>query len=166
MNRPIDQTRLVPSRPLTERIAAAIRDGVRSRQARPYDDVVELDAHILKDIGAPSWLISRAVERRDAQPGLTDAGAVRWWAHLVAVAGIAVLAASVLGVPSAWACKVSVQAPMEGVFTGEFDRGVPVYRLPSISVSANRNVETARRSAQARGVDRTRAVTQSVPSAG
>ncbi len=166
MNRPTDQTRPALSRPLTERIAAAIRDGLRSRQARPYGEVVELDAHILKDIGAPSWLISRAVERRDAQPGLTDGGAVRWWARLVTVAGIAVLAASMLGVPSVRACEVSVPARMEGVFTGEFDRGVPIYRLPSISVSANRNVEATRRSAQARSVDRTRAVTQSVPSAG
>jgi hypothetical protein len=156
----------MPSRPLTERIAAAIRDGLRSRQARPYEDVIELDAHILKDIGAPSWLISRAVERRDAQPGLTDGGAVRWWASLVTVAGIAVLTASVLGVPSARACTASVQVPMEGMFTGEFDRGVPIYRLPSISVSANRNVEATPRSAQARSVDRRRAVTQSVPSAG
>ena len=165
MNRPTDQTRLAPSRPLTARIATAIRDGLRSRQARPYDEVVELDAHILKDIGAPSWLISRAVDRRGAQPGLTDVGAVRWWARLVTVAGIAVLAASVLGVPSAWARRVSVQPPMEGVFTGEFDRGVPIYRLPSFSVSANRNVEATRRSAQARSVDRTRAVTQGVPRA-
>jgi hypothetical protein len=166
MNRPTDQTRPTLSRPLTARIAAAIRDGLRSRQARASDDIVELDAHILKDIGAPSWLVSRAVERRDAQPGLTHVGAVRWLARLVTVAGIAVLAASLLGVPSARACKVSVPAPMEGVFTGELDRGVPVYRLPSISVSANRNVETARRSAQARGVDRARSLAQGTARAG
>jgi hypothetical protein len=165
MNRHPDTTRPTWFRPLTERVATAIRDALQSLRPRAFDEIVQLDAHILKDIGAPSWLVSRAVERRDAQRGLTHVGAVRGWARLVMVAGIAVLAASVLGVPSAWACRVSVQPPMEGVFTGEFDRGVPIYRLPSISVLANRNVEATRRSAQARSVDRTRAVTQGVPRA-
>jgi len=30
-------------------------------------------------------------------------------------------------------------APMVGTFTGEFDNGAPVYRLPSISVTASRS---------------------------
>jgi len=154
MNRPTDQTRLAPSRPLTERIAAAIRDALRSRQPRAFNDIVDLDARMLRDIGAPSWLISRAVERREAQPGLTHAGALRGWARLVTVAGIALLAASVLGAPSARACDVSVQAPMEGVFTGEVVHGVPVYRLASITVSAPRNLESARSTAQPRNAPR------------
>ena len=164
MNRPTDATRPTASRPLTERIATAIRDRLRGRQARASDNIVELDAHILKDIGAPSWLISRAVERRDAQP--THVGAAHGWARLVTVAGIAVLAAFVLGPPSADACKIAAPAPLEAVFTGEFDRGVPVYRLPTITVLASRNVEPARRSAQARSVDRARPLAQGVRSAG
>ena len=166
MNRPTDATRPTASRPLTERIATAIRDRLRGRQARASDNIVELDAHILKDIGAPSWLISRAVERRDAQPWLTHVGAARGWARLVTVAGIAVLAALVLGPPSADACKIAAPAPLEAVFTGEFDHGVPVYRLPSISVSADRSVETARRSTQTRSADRARPLAQGVRSAG
>lgn len=154
MNHPSDQTRLTLSRPLTERIAAAIRDALRSRHPRAFDDIVDLDARMLRDIGAPSWLISRAVERREVQPGLTRVGAVRGWARLVAVAGIALLAASVLGAPSARACEVAIQAPMEGVFTGEFVHGVPVYRLASITVSAPRNAEPARSTAQPRDAPR------------
>jgi hypothetical protein len=88
--------------------------------------------------------------------------AIRLIAHLLVSAWIGSAAA----VSPALGGNVSAQAPLEGVFTGEFDRGVPIYRLPSISVSANRNVEATRRSAQARSVDRRRAVTQSVPSAG
>ena len=88
--------------------------------------------------------------------------AIRLIAHLLVSAWIGSAAA----VSPALGGNVSAQAPLEGVFTGAFDRGVPVYRLPSISVSAKRNVEAARRSAQARSVDQTRAVTQRVPSAG
>ena len=76
------------------------------------------------------------------------------------------LAAFVLEPPSADACKIAAPAPLEAVFTGEFDRGVPVYRLPTITVLASRNVEPARRSAQARSVDRARPLAQGVRSAG
>ncbi len=82
------------------------------------------------------------------------------------VAGVAFAAAWVWDVPTASADKISVQAPTEGVFTGKFDRGVPVYRLPSITVLANRNAEPARRSAQARSVDRARSLAQGAARAG
>src|SRR5258708_20875339 len=97
------------SRPLTERLAA-VRDVVRarvdslsarwskdaasSRQTHAFDDIVELNAHMLKDIGAPSWLISRAIARRGAQHGpfqeagtttLTPPGQTHWWAPLLMV---------------------------------------------------------------------------------
>jgi hypothetical protein len=35
-------------------------------------------------------------------------------------------------------------APMVGTFTGEFENGVPVHRLPAITVTTNRSVELAR----------------------
>jgi hypothetical protein len=37
----------------------------------------------------------------------------------------------------------SVQTPIDGVFTGEFLNGVPVYRLPPISVIAHRGERAA-----------------------
>jgi hypothetical protein len=75
--------RLVLTRPLIGRTLALAGDVLRaaassllarwrdhtarSRQARTFDDIVDLNAHMLKDIGAPSWLVSRPVTRRDAQ---------------------------------------------------------------------------------------------------
>ena len=44
----------------------------------------------------------------------------------------------------------STDARMIGVFTGEFANGAPVYRLPSIEVSANRNIELAKMEREAR----------------
>ena len=39
--------------------------------------------------------------------------------------------------------KTELPAPMVGTFTGEYERGVPVYRLPAVTVSVSR-VEPAR----------------------
>jgi len=87
--------------------------------------------------------------------------AIRLIAHLLVSAWIGSAAA----VSPALGGNVSAQAPLEREFTGAFDRAGPAHSLPSISVSARRNVEAARRSAQARRVDRARSVTQSVPRA-
>lgn len=35
-------------------------------QGSAYKLMAEIDAHTLKDIGAPDWLIAEAVERKDA----------------------------------------------------------------------------------------------------
>jgi hypothetical protein len=37
-----------------------------------------------------------------------------------------------------------VQAPMVGVPTGEMQNGVPVYRLPSVTVAVSRSAELAK----------------------
>ena len=190
MSYPTPQSDFSMSRPLAERLAAPrdvvraranslsarwSKDAASSRQAHAFDDIVELNAHMLKDIGAPSWLISRAIARRGAQHAafqeagtttLTHVGVTHWWARLLMVAGVAFAAAWVWDVPTASADKISVQAPTEGVFTGKFDRGVPVYRLPSITVVANRNIEPTRRSAQTRSVDRARSLAQGAARAG
>jgi hypothetical protein len=40
---------------------------------------------------------------------------------------------------------VNVEVPPKvGTFTGEFDRGVPVYRLPSVNIVTTRRAERAR----------------------
>lgn len=46
--------------------------------------------------------------------------------------------------PASPATKAEAQAPLVGTFTGEFENGVPVYRLPSISVTVSRSAELAR----------------------
>jgi flagellar basal body-associated protein FliL len=40
--------------------------------------------------------------------------------------------------------KAEAPAPIVGTFTGEFENGVPVYRLPAITVTVSRTVELAR----------------------
>ena len=40
--------------------------------------------------------------------------------------------------------KGETPAPMVGTFTGEFDHGVPVYRLPSVTITTTRSAELAR----------------------
>ena len=35
-------------------------------------------------------------------------------------------------------------APMTATFTGEYESGVPVYRLPSIAITTSRSVELAK----------------------
>ena len=37
--------------------------------------------------------------------------------------------------------KTEMPAPMVGTFTGEFQNGVPVYRLPAITATASRSAE-------------------------
>ena len=80
MNTSPNQMSLSPSRPLTERVVAEVcealgamqtafspfwrRSAVDRDERRRYDAVAELSAHVLKDIGAPHWLIANAVDRQ------------------------------------------------------------------------------------------------------
>jgi hypothetical protein len=82
MNRNESQPAMVLSRPLTERLAEDLNEVVRlARTAlatlfrrpavpgerRMYDSVAHLNEHVLKDIGAPHWLVARAAAQREAQ---------------------------------------------------------------------------------------------------
>jgi hypothetical protein len=40
--------------------------------------------------------------------------------------------------------KAETLAPMAGTFTGEYENGVPVHRLPSITITTSRSVELAK----------------------
>jgi hypothetical protein len=75
-------------------------------------------------------------------------------AAIIVVAGFA--AVSFVGGDILPAIARSGLAPMVGVFTGQVDGGIPVYRLPAISVSANRSVAT--RDAQRRDARDARAL--------
>ena|SRR5688572_27232980 len=69
---------LIPlSRPLHERMLDSVTDGLRRiaaawrertekrRLQRQVEAVAEMDALMLRDIGAPEWMVNRAAERRD-----------------------------------------------------------------------------------------------------
>jgi len=79
----------------------------------------------------------------------TDARATRWAWRIVAV--LALAAAAVATVRDATIARdVAVPAPGVAVFTGEFDHGAPVYRLPAITVSGARESDDGLAQAQAR----------------
>lgn len=53
---------------LLRRAAAAWRARAERLNAeRQLETLAEMDALILRDIGAPAWMVNRAAERRDAQ---------------------------------------------------------------------------------------------------
>jgi hypothetical protein len=71
-------------------------------------------------------------------------------AALVVLAAAAALIGATVWTPSrdteraAPGAKVDAPAPMVGTFTGEFDHGVPVYRLPPVTITTTRSAELAR----------------------
>jgi hypothetical protein len=70
-------------------------------------------------------------------------------AALVVLMAAAALIGATVWTPSrdterAAPAKVDGPAPMVGTFTGEFDRGVPVYRLPPVTITTTRSAELAR----------------------
>ena len=160
MNSPSSPSIALPSRPLTERVLAALglrlRLAQRSllsrwhhyrlqrREARLLEGLGEMNAHLLRDIGAPDRLIERAVEIRRAS---------RWreipFQLSVVLVGIA-LAGTASPVPAVERVDPrpvgSVHAPREmvGAFTGEFVDGAPVYRFPTVVVGGSRRAEPAR----------------------
>ncbi len=43
------------------------RRRVQRDERRAFDSIAHLDEHVLKDIGAPHWLVADAAERGDVQ---------------------------------------------------------------------------------------------------
>ena len=84
---------------------------------------------------------------------------------LLAVVVIALATPAVGGESGAPATgTVTAQERMVGHFTGKFVNGTPVYRLPSIRVSASRTAELARTEREERLTRTTRARTAARPS--
>lgn len=75
----------------------------------------------------------------------------RWASRALAVAGCAVAVTLVYAdCRIAASAGASAQETVVGEFTGQFDSGTPVYRLPPITVSASRNEAVADARAQKR----------------
>lgn len=143
---------LRPARSATERVIATVRQALRvagsaqfavwrdrlarRREVRAIDGIAEMNEYMLKDIGA--WMISRAAMLREPHPRLAIPLLA---ATLITAATLGWAGETIGGQTSA---NPTVQAQWVGVFTGEFANGVPVYRLPPVTVSANRNVELAK----------------------
>jgi hypothetical protein len=83
MNSSSVQSAFVLSRPLAHRVGGGVREALhtalfamerawhdhklRSDELRRFDSVAHLNAHVLKDIGAPHWLVAQATGRREAE---------------------------------------------------------------------------------------------------
>ena len=103
-----------------------------------------MDAHLLRDIGAPEELISRAVAGRNSplpREFLFQLAAVAAAITMIATPAPA-LAAD--GGTSETPCQRLAQQVLPGVFTGEFADGGPVYRFPSVVVTGSRRAEPVR----------------------
>jgi uncharacterized protein YjiS (DUF1127 family) len=116
----------------------------RSRDVRAVDAMTDMNEHMLRDIGAPDRLISHAAARWDADHRRRIP--VQLFAPLVVVALVATVAfgATAEAADLQPAGNASVKAPVAAVFTGEYVKGTPVYRLPRVIVVANRDVQRAR----------------------
>ena len=120
----------------------------RRQEARALVAINEMDAHLLRDIGAPDHLIARAVENARASPWREVP--LRLAMVLVTIAVIGTLAPpSVAEAASPKGTGTShAQGKMAGVFTGEFVAGVPVYRFPTVIVAGARSAEPTRSEAR------------------
>ena len=117
----------------------------RRQEARALVAINEMDAHLLRDIGAPDQLIARAVERRRASPWREVS--LRLSMVLVTIAVIGAVAPPSVA-EAAGPQKTDAQRQMAGVFTGEFVDGAPVYRFPTVIVAGSRRGEPARSEAR------------------
>ena len=120
------------------------------RKSRSTEPVGEMNAHMLRDIGAPDAMIASAAGARPAyqRHGIPFGFSVVLVAIALAVTGTPVSAEIV--VPSAarssgQALTQAASVPMAGVFAGEYVNGAPVYRFPAVVVTGSaREVAAAR----------------------
>ena len=114
-------------------------------KARPIDSVGEMNAHMLRDIGAPEEMIASAAGGRPAyeRHGIPfGLGAV-----LVALAltgtPTPASAETVAGANVKTRAQVLAKEPLPAVFAGEYVDGAPVYRFPAVVVTGSRRDSTA-----------------------
>ena len=112
------------------------------RAHRPLASVGEMNAHMLKDIGAPDEMTARAATGRRAyeRHGIPFGFSLMLAALVLGGTGTPTsaqtVAANAAGKPEAQVQPAST--PMAGVFAGEYVNGAPVYRFPAVVVTGSR----------------------------
>jgi len=143
-------------RPRTGRAFAALREWLQTLHARRHDlqaqrrdartrhAVSEMDAHLLRDIGAPEELIARAVEDRNSRVPREFLFQLATVAAAITMIAMPEPAFAADGAGSETTGKRVAQQATPGVFTGQFAEGGPVYRFPSVVVTGSRRAELPR----------------------
>ena len=116
----------------------------RRRDARAVDAVADMNAHMLRDIGAHDRLIAHGAARSDADHRRRIALQLSTPLLVVTLIATATLGAGVEAADSRPAGSAPVTAQLIGSFTGEYVNGTPVYRLPPLIVVTSRTVERAK----------------------
>jgi uncharacterized protein YjiS (DUF1127 family) len=147
------------SHPLTERVVSEVGNALRAagalvalwriqkarrREARAINAMTDMNEHMLRDIGAPDRLIAHAAARRDADHRRRIAVQLSTPLLVVALIATVALGAAAEAADLRPASKASANAPVIGLFTGEYVNGAPVYRLPPVIVVATREIDRAR----------------------
>ena len=120
------------------------------RKTRPIDSVGDMNAHMLRDIGASDEMIVRAAAPRAAYERHGIPFGLSLLLVVLAVGGTgtptsAETVARANGVTNAQAQIQPASVPMAGVFAGEYLNGAPVYRFPAVVVTGSRKDRAAGR---------------------
>jgi len=131
----------------------------RRRDARAVDAVADMNAHMLRDIGAHDRLIAHGAARSDADHRRRIALQLSTPLLVVALIATATLGTLAEAADSRPMSEARATAQPIGDFTGEYVNGTPVYRLPRVIVVGSRKLEQARlaREAQATSAQQPRA---------
>ena len=112
------------------------------RKVPALDATTEMNAHMLRDIGAPDQWVARAAAGRFRHDwrGISFGVAVVFVA--MTILGTATPTSAAEPAPDNAQGKVIAQPRMAGVFAGEFVDGAPVYRFPAVLVTGSRKEGT------------------------
>ena len=116
----------------------------RRRDARAVDAVADMNAHMLRDIGAHDRLIAHGAARSDADHRRRIALQLSTPLLVVALIATATLGTLAEAADSRPTSEARATAQPIGDFTGEYVNRTPVYRLPRLIVVGSRKLEQAR----------------------
>ena len=113
----------------------------RRREAHAVDAIADMNAHMLRDIGAPDRLIAHSAARKDADHRRRIAFELSTPLLVVTLIATATLGAGADAADSRPTGTARATAQLIGSFTGEYVNGAPVYRLPPVTVVGSRKME-------------------------
>ena len=116
----------------------------RRRDACAVDAVADMNAHMLRDIGAHDRLIAHGAARSDADHRRRIALQLSTPLLVVALIATATLGTLAEAADSRPTSEARAIAQPIGDFTGEYVNRTPVYRLPRLIVVGSRKLEQAR----------------------